>query len=723
MRCRSTKTGPDGKAVVVEQPGNVVHCSPREASPIQVVPEPTRVAEPSDNRVTDMSKPTWEPIAHRVQLGPSRARTAPRANASGRSHLRIVQINDVYDVDHLPRFKTALSSLHEGTDRVIAVLPGDFVSPSILSMMDKGRGMVEVLNSCCEVVELYVCLGNHEQDHGPEELARRINESRFVWLNTNMRGFLRGNKAFAQKTWAQDMEMPHHKVLVVSAGGRQRHVGLLGLLEPNQGSEKEGWSGKSAWFNGPNWGNVRIDRVAPCAASAAEQLADCDLHVPLTHAYIDNDRDLARRHGAFFPLILGGHDHEPFLETVGAATIVKTGLNAERFGVIDITWPDFESADIDMRVRFVDATDFEPEPACNMLVQELQQVTHALRDSTLFQIPSSLQLSSQLSRFQSCTMGILLASCVRDTLCADCCLLSGGSIRGDKDYSAGKAWLTYEDLRIELPFNSPVLVAQVPGDVLSDAVSYSRTRLKGKGGFLQTCDALTLDAENRVTHVGGAPLEAGHLYNLACQLRLLLGEGASSAGSPLVDYGKDRFSGYGVEDSSLGVREVIVSGCSKQIWWQLTRRLANDFNSIDRSRDGRLSKEEVAQAITDSAACGSGSMSSAMRGMPTRLVLDNLFACVDIDDDGYITQEEHFKACILSPLGLAAVKGITEETVLTRESASTLWLQIAGSHDESLACRVFNDMDADHSGTITYSEWRQAVAKHVLSGSAAPADA
>merc|ERR1719329_636294 len=519
------------------------------------------------------------------------------------------------------------------------------------------------------------------------------------------------------------MEMPHHKVLVVSAAGRQRRVGLLGLLEPNQGSEKEGWSGRPAWFNGSKWGDVQIDRVATCAAAAAEELADCDLLVPLTHAYIDNDRDLARRHGALFPFILGGHDHEPFLETVGAATIVKTGMNAERFGVIDITWPDLESADIDILARFVQATDFELEPTCNILVQDLQQVTHALRDSTLFQLPSSLQLSSQLSRFQSCTMGILLASCVRDTLCADCCLLSGGSIRGDKDYPSSKAWLTYEDLRIELPFNSPVLVAAVPGDVLSEAVSYSRNRLKGKGGFLQTCDALTIGADNRVTHVAGAPLEAGRMYNIACQLRLLLGEGASSAGSPLVDYGKDRFSGYGVEDSSLGVREVIVSGCSTAIWWQLTRKLANDFNSIDRSRDGRLSKQEVAQAISDAAACDAAPSSSTMRGMPTRLVLDNLFACVDIDDDGYITQEEHFKACILSPLGLAAVKGITEDTVLTHESASTLWLQIAGSQDSSLATKVFDNIDLDKSGTITWSEWRLAVAQHVLSGSRAPADA
>jgi 2',3'-cyclic-nucleotide 2'-phosphodiesterase (5'-nucleotidase family) len=32
----------------------------------------------------------------------------------------------------------------------------------------------------------YVCLGNHEFDHGEEELKKRIKESKFKWINSNV---------------------------------------------------------------------------------------------------------------------------------------------------------------------------------------------------------------------------------------------------------------------------------------------------------------------------------------------------------------------------------------------------------------------------------------------------------------------------------------------------------------------------------------------------------
>ena len=45
----------------------------------------------------------------------------------------------------------------------------------------------------------YVCLGNHEFDHGEEELKKRIKESKFKWLNSNIlqnQKILDGTKEF-----------------------------------------------------------------------------------------------------------------------------------------------------------------------------------------------------------------------------------------------------------------------------------------------------------------------------------------------------------------------------------------------------------------------------------------------------------------------------------------------------------------------------------------------
>ena len=58
------------------------------------------------------------------------------------STLTIVSVNDVYELGNLARLRTLI-------DRVrphITTLCGDFVSPSTLSGLDRGRGMVSVLN-------------------------------------------------------------------------------------------------------------------------------------------------------------------------------------------------------------------------------------------------------------------------------------------------------------------------------------------------------------------------------------------------------------------------------------------------------------------------------------------------------------------------------------------------------------------------------------------------
>ena len=88
------------------------------------------------------SSPLWGRSARDVAAD---ARIAvSRRFASARSNtLTLVAVNDVYDLEHLPKLRTlvdAVKAQREGT--VITTLAGDFLSPSVLSSLDRGRGMV-----------------------------------------------------------------------------------------------------------------------------------------------------------------------------------------------------------------------------------------------------------------------------------------------------------------------------------------------------------------------------------------------------------------------------------------------------------------------------------------------------------------------------------------------------------------------------------------------------
>jgi len=146
------------------------------------------------------------------------ARVVRRYAASARSNtLTLVAVNDVYDLEHLPKLRTLVDAVkaERAGGTVITTLAGDFLSPSVLSSLDRGRGMVQVLNA---VGIEFACLGNHEADVGLKALRKRLGEFEATLINSNVPGAAEDAPATAV------VELP---------GGKR--VGLLGLLTSEPG--------------------------------------------------------------------------------------------------------------------------------------------------------------------------------------------------------------------------------------------------------------------------------------------------------------------------------------------------------------------------------------------------------------------------------------------------------------------------------------------------------
>jgi 2',3'-cyclic-nucleotide 2'-phosphodiesterase (5'-nucleotidase family) len=502
------------------------------------------------------------------------SRRTPRCFASARSNtLTLVAVNDVYDLEHLPKLRTLVDAVKaEREGKVITTLAGDFLSPSVLSSLDRGRGMVQVLNA---VGVDYACLGNHEADEA-------------TLINSNVPGAVDGAPATA----------------VVSLPGGKR-VGLLGLLTSEPGV-----------FRKDVFRGLAIEDVLATAKRlSAELRADgAAAVVALTHQSIDADLELSR--AGCVDLVVGGHEHEPFLEGE-TCRVVKTGQDAVRAAIIDL---DVSGATVVTSVKFEDVTGLEPHAGAAAAAAEQRAFLTSLDNEKILSCASSEVLSSEKTRFRQTTVGRLLCGAVRDWFGCDAAMINGGTIKGGTTYATPA--LSLLDLRRELPFPTKMIVTDMPGSVLRDAIAHSR---KGepddeRRAFLQVCDAVDVDDRDRVISVRGEPLDPEKLYHVALPRNLCKGLFNIK---PLVTWAEA--TDLPAEDDFVPAMNCVLLRHSYALW----RRLG-EFDDIDTNHDGVITVDEVRDAIT------------RRRGgvEPPKILLDNVMEALDADHSGTINRDE-----------------------------------------------------------------------------------
>ena len=230
--------------------------------------------------------------------------------------LRIIHVTDVYTLDNFPHLKTLIVEKRDefekqnGPDAVtISVLTGDFLMPYLLSAIDKGRGMMKMLN---RTPVDYLIWGNHEDNLSPADVFAREREYEGTWLNTNMP---------THETMAESKCQATHAWLNVGA----KRIAILGVTSHT--------SPKPGAFNG-----AQILDPWATLAEWTPRLRDegADLVLPLCHLYEDQDEKTARDFD--FPLILSGHDHHIVDRMVEGTRIIKPGMDAHHAQIVDLVW-------------------------------------------------------------------------------------------------------------------------------------------------------------------------------------------------------------------------------------------------------------------------------------------------------------------------------------------------------------------------------------------------
>ena len=385
------------------------------------------------------------------------AAPAPAPSAAG--VVRFLLVNDVYVPDTLRDGSGGVARvawLRDSLERsgpVVFALAGDVLSPSLLSKWYAGRQMVEAFNAASLD---YATFGNHEFELDRDTLIARIAQSRFRWLSANC-------------TLANGTPFPG-----VLAWDTLRlngvRVGIFGTTV--QGSYRS---------------YVRCSDPDSATTRAIDELerVGAELIVGLTHQNVDSDSALLAREPRL-DLVLGGHEHERHLVTVGGRVVVKADANSRSAQLVTVTregqgWRQQPRLFEMPRTAPMDSTTARTARAwSDTLVRRLGPPRVIATTS------GPIDARDEISRSQETVLGDLVTDALRLGTGADVAILNAGTMRLDDVIAAGP--ITSYQLESIFLFADETRIVTFPltGARLRALLEHGvSSRNHGRGGFLQ----------------------------------------------------------------------------------------------------------------------------------------------------------------------------------------------------------------------------------------------
>ena len=547
----------------------------------------------------------------------------PKPTTAVGTYLRILSINDIYDIIQYPQVATAIQSLKETTEDgvVISCMSGDFISPCLITSLDGGKAMLDVL----KVVNIdYICFGNHEFDVSLDVLHERLKTYEGKCLNSNIL-----NLPIVDAT---GQPLPNYDIIDVG----DRKIALGGFCTNNTDIFRPGT-------------NLTIQPIFDALKETYSNCSDdATILIPLTHQTIAEDRELAiqiqqdDRLSGKVPVIIGGHEHEIYLEKIERSLIVKAGADAAHVVVVDVWWDD--SGQWHSAFHLLPTSHFDAEPKVQKFVENTQNFLGSLMDVEIFEVKESM--SSKKTRFKPEEVAKTLCSYIKKSLKnVDLVMLQGGAVRGNQDYEKGASF-TYGDLLEELPFDTEIAVIKVPGYVLQEAIADTRSTpdIEAPNFLHADFDVVIEDYPSlKIVSINHAPFDPQKIYTLGIYQFLLTGLNEIK---PLLDY-VNANGGPPPLEQCLPGKNLIMESCMKDAW-----RVLVNYDEWDTNNDGEISKEELEQAVKKAFAfldknqdghISPTELQAALTertGQTNKGLINLMFEVLDADKDGMVSMDE-----------------------------------------------------------------------------------
>lgn len=449
-------------------------------------------------------------------------------NAATQPHtFTILQLNDVYEISPLAngkeggmaRVASVRKQLAAKDPNTFAVLAGDFLSPSFLGTLKykdpasgtevkiAGRQMVEVMNSAG--IDL-VTFGNHEFDIAQGDLQKRINESHFDWINSNVNFVLNGaKKPFTKATGNTNTAIPPYTIRTITyPDGQKVRVGIIG---------------STIAFTKAPWVSYE-EELSTFRNVFAMVKPQCDVVLGLTHLSKKMDSTLATQLPGLH-LIMGGHEHENMKIPAGGITVCKADANVKTVYIHNISYtPANKQVNVQSYLKKIDET-VPTDGATDLVVQKWMKLADSIMRSNGFDPQKVLMTTtvpldgreSEIRNHPTNYTRLIANALLYAAPYADAALYNSGSLRIDDELSGS---ITQYDVLRSLPYGGAMVMMNFTG-VQLDSLLHTGTVLNtGIGGYLQLGN---ITNKHNKWYIKGKKLKAKRSYNILLPEYLALG--------------------------------------------------------------------------------------------------------------------------------------------------------------------------------------------------------
>ena len=339
------------------------------------------------------------------------------------------------------------------------IFGGESLGPSMLSSMDRGAHIIDILNS---LKPSAMGVSKRELSYQEDELILRTYEAEFPIISSNLYDPLTDRAPEGIKTYA----------ILKNANVS---LGFISVLDPHIINK---------------YPTKRIEITSPEEAinKASIELKDNGVELIVLHysvylpifdqllergvidvaLYKDQDFEFNHYYGA------PHHPHNIMLEKDSHAAAVQ------------LTWQNnHPKSSLKVIKHDIDLTRFSPLPSVLQQEQEYARRINTLLEEVLGKTDAPINLDRKTLRTSENGFANLVADTLREFTKADISLVNSGTLRGDTIFSEGSV-LTRKDIRTMLPHRNTIELIEGTGKQVIEAIEHGLSAIETKGGqYLQ----------------------------------------------------------------------------------------------------------------------------------------------------------------------------------------------------------------------------------------------